>query len=92
MAQIAAQENITDNYVSNLIHLAWLPPQASAADIGWRSDRYYLGSQQDAHPHRRPPMARLVTRDVEAVLIFAFDMRLAQAFRERTVPNSASAR
>ncbi|MCS3521074.1 hypothetical protein [Bradyrhizobium elkanii] len=27
MAQIAAQENITDNYVSNLIHLAWLPPK-----------------------------------------------------------------
>ncbi|UPT96048.1 recombinase family protein [Bradyrhizobium barranii subsp. apii] len=27
MAQIAARENITDNYVSNLIHLAWLPPK-----------------------------------------------------------------
>jgi site-specific DNA recombinase len=27
MAQIAARENITDNYVSNLIHLAWLPPR-----------------------------------------------------------------
>ena len=27
MAEIAARENITDNYVSNLIHLAWLPPQ-----------------------------------------------------------------
>jgi site-specific DNA recombinase len=26
MAQIAARENITDNYVSNLIHLAWLSP------------------------------------------------------------------
>jgi len=26
MAEIAARENITDNYVSNLIHLAWLPP------------------------------------------------------------------
>jgi hypothetical protein len=26
MAQIAARENVTDNYVSNLIHLAWLPP------------------------------------------------------------------
>jgi hypothetical protein len=34
-------------------------------------------------------MARLLTRDVEAVLIFGFDMRLAQAFRERTVPISA---
>jgi hypothetical protein len=27
MAEIAARENITDNYVSNLIHLAWLPPR-----------------------------------------------------------------
>ena len=27
MAEIAVRENITDNYVSNLIHLAWLPPQ-----------------------------------------------------------------
>ena len=28
MAEIALGENITDNYVSNLIHLAWLaPPQ-----------------------------------------------------------------
>jgi site-specific DNA recombinase len=26
MAEIAVRENITDNYVSNLIHLAWLPP------------------------------------------------------------------
>lgn len=27
MAEIAARENITDNYVGNLIHLAWLPPR-----------------------------------------------------------------
>jgi site-specific DNA recombinase len=27
MAEIAARENITDNYVSNLIHLAWLAPK-----------------------------------------------------------------
>jgi len=27
MAEIAARENITDNYISNLIHLAWLPPR-----------------------------------------------------------------
>jgi hypothetical protein len=27
MAQIAAREEITDNYVSLLIHLAWLSPQ-----------------------------------------------------------------
>jgi site-specific DNA recombinase len=27
MAEIAVRENITDNYVSNLIHLAWLTPQ-----------------------------------------------------------------
>ena len=27
MAQIAVRESITDNYVSNLIHLAWLSPQ-----------------------------------------------------------------
>jgi hypothetical protein len=26
MAEIAGRENITDNYVSNLIHLAWLSP------------------------------------------------------------------
>jgi site-specific DNA recombinase len=26
MAQIAVREDITDNYVSNLIHLAWLSP------------------------------------------------------------------
>jgi hypothetical protein len=26
MAEIAARESITDNYVSNLIHLAWLSP------------------------------------------------------------------
>ena len=27
MAQIATRENVTDNYVSNLIHLAWLSPR-----------------------------------------------------------------
>jgi site-specific DNA recombinase len=27
MAEIAVRENITDNYVSNLIHLAWLSPE-----------------------------------------------------------------
>ena len=27
MAEIAVHENITDNYVSNLIHLAWLSPE-----------------------------------------------------------------
>jgi DNA invertase Pin-like site-specific DNA recombinase len=27
MAEIAARENLTDNYISNLIHLAWLSPQ-----------------------------------------------------------------
>jgi hypothetical protein len=27
MAEIAARENITDNYVGNLIHLAWLAPK-----------------------------------------------------------------
>jgi hypothetical protein len=27
MADVAKRENITDNYVSNLIHLAWLPPK-----------------------------------------------------------------
>jgi hypothetical protein len=27
MAQIALHENITDNYISNLIHLAWLSPK-----------------------------------------------------------------
>ena len=27
MAEIALRENITDNYVGNLIHLAWLPPR-----------------------------------------------------------------
>lgn len=27
MAEIAVSENITDNYISNLIHLAWLPPR-----------------------------------------------------------------
>jgi site-specific DNA recombinase len=26
MAEIATRENVTDNYVSNLIHLAWLSP------------------------------------------------------------------
>jgi hypothetical protein len=26
MAEIAVREDITDNYVSNLIHLAWLSP------------------------------------------------------------------
>jgi site-specific DNA recombinase len=26
MAEIATREDITDNYVSNLIHLAWLSP------------------------------------------------------------------
>ena len=26
IAEIAVREGITDNYVSNLIHLAWLPP------------------------------------------------------------------
>lgn len=27
MADIAKRENIADNYVSNLTHLAWLPPK-----------------------------------------------------------------
>jgi site-specific DNA recombinase len=27
MAEIALRENVTDNYVNNLIHLAWLPPK-----------------------------------------------------------------
>jgi hypothetical protein len=27
MAELAARENLTDNYISNLIHLAWLSPQ-----------------------------------------------------------------
>jgi hypothetical protein len=26
VAEIAVRENMTDNYVSNLIHLAWLSP------------------------------------------------------------------
>ena len=26
MAEIAVREGVTDNYVSNLIHLAWLSP------------------------------------------------------------------
>jgi len=30
MAEIAVRENITDNYVSNLIHLAWLSPDIVA--------------------------------------------------------------
>jgi len=30
MAEIAIRENITDNYVSNLIHLAWLSPDLVA--------------------------------------------------------------
>jgi site-specific DNA recombinase len=30
MAQIASAENVTDNYVSNLIHLAWLSPVSPA--------------------------------------------------------------
>jgi hypothetical protein len=30
MAEIAARENITDNYVGNLIHLAWLAPNTNS--------------------------------------------------------------
>jgi hypothetical protein len=36
MAEIAARDNVTDNYVSNLIHLAWLPPHKS---LIWRAIR-----------------------------------------------------
>jgi len=37
MAEIAARENITDNYVSNLIHLAWVIPASGRPDLGRRS-------------------------------------------------------
>jgi DNA invertase Pin-like site-specific DNA recombinase len=40
MAEIATRENITDNYVSNLIHLAWLPPKMLFAKVAfdkWQS-------------------------------------------------------
>ena len=32
MAEIAVREGITDNYVSNLIHLAWLSPDLVGRD------------------------------------------------------------
>ena len=37
MAEIAIRESITDNYVSNLIHLAWLSPDlvGRVRDVLW---------------------------------------------------------
>ena len=34
MAEIAVRENITDNYVSNLIHLAWLVARSGRPGLG----------------------------------------------------------
>jgi site-specific DNA recombinase len=43
MAEIAVRENITDNYVSNLIHLAWLSPNLVARVLEGDSEATALG-------------------------------------------------
>jgi hypothetical protein len=55
MADIAQREGITDNYASNLIHLAWLPPKT-------------VESILDGHP-QATAVARslMLKRDVEPV-------------------------
>ena len=55
MAEIATRENITDNYVSNLIHLAWLPPKM-------------VESILDGHPHATAAARKLMLgRDIEPI-------------------------
>lgn len=55
MADLAARENITDNYVSNLIHLAWLPPKM-------------VESILDGHPQATATARTLLLkRDVEPI-------------------------
>jgi ParB-like chromosome segregation protein Spo0J len=54
MAEIAAREDITDNYVSNLIHLAWLPPDVVGrvldgdAEVTGMAKRAMLTRKSDA--------------------------------------------
>ena len=55
MAEIAKRDNITDNYVSNLIHLAWLPPKM-------------VKSILDGHPHATTAARKLMlNRDIEPI-------------------------
>jgi site-specific DNA recombinase len=68
MAEIAARENITDNYVSNLIHLAWLAPKqvqlvldgdakatslARTSMLARTSDPWWLEQDSEASDQRR---------------------------------------
>ena len=55
MADIAKREGITDNYVSNLIHLAWLPPRM-------------VDSVLDGHPQAAAAVRSLMLkRDIEPI-------------------------
>ena len=55
MAEIATREDITDNYVSNLIHLAWLPPKMVELIL-------------DGHPHATAAARKLMLgRDIEPI-------------------------
>ena len=55
MAEIAKRENITDNYVSNLIHLAWLPPKM-------------MESILDGHPQATAVARKLMlNREIEPI-------------------------
>jgi site-specific DNA recombinase len=55
MADIAQREGITDNYVSNLIHLAWLPPKM-------------VESILDGHPQATAGARNLMLkRDIEPI-------------------------
>jgi site-specific DNA recombinase len=50
MAEIATGEKITDNYVSNLIHLAWLSPDFVNQVLEGEPAAIELGAGRDAHP------------------------------------------
>ena len=69
MAEIAVREDITDNYVSNLIHLAWLSPElvgqvlegdseasalARTAMLTHKSDLLWKPKSENGRTERRP--------------------------------------
>jgi len=53
MAEIALRENVTDNYVGNLIHLAWLPPKTVESILDGHPPGYRQRTKLDAQPRHR---------------------------------------
>jgi site-specific DNA recombinase len=52
MAQIAVRESITDNYVSNLIPLAWLSPHQVDLILEGDPEATKAGEKFDGHSQR----------------------------------------